>query len=187
MFKSMHQLKAKVSKGEQGFTLVELLIVVAIIGILAAIAIPQFAQYRMRSFNSASQSDLRNARTSQEAQFANFQLYGDSNTGGVALCIAPSCVMVAQTNAAATINTGVSTNVQLEAVTDALDASYIVFSKHLQGDRVFGGDSDATAMYWAQSVAGTPSVSNAGLTPLAGSDEVGTFAEATSGGTFAAL
>ena len=61
--------------GHKGFTLVELMIVVAIIGILAAIAIPQFAAYRTRAFNTAAQSDLRNVRTSMEAWFADQQAY----------------------------------------------------------------------------------------------------------------
>jgi len=61
--------------GHKGFTLVELMIVVAIIGILAAIAIPQFAAYRTRAFNTAAQSDLRNVRTSMEAYFADNQQY----------------------------------------------------------------------------------------------------------------
>lgn len=61
----------KFRKNEKGFTLIELLIVVAIIGILAAIAIPQFAQYRMRGYNAAANSDLKNLKTSLEAYYAD--------------------------------------------------------------------------------------------------------------------
>jgi type IV pilus assembly protein PilA len=60
---------------QKGFTLIELMIVIAIIGILAAIAIPQFASYRRKSYNSAAISDLKNMKTSLEAYYADNQFY----------------------------------------------------------------------------------------------------------------
>ena len=62
-------------RSKKGFTLIELLIVVAIIGILAAIAIPQFSAYREKAYNSAAQSDGKNAKTALEAFFADNQKY----------------------------------------------------------------------------------------------------------------
>jgi type IV pilus assembly protein PilA len=68
-------LKLNKMKDQKGFTLIELMIVIAIIGILAAIAIPQFSAYRKRSYNSADQSDLRNAATAQEAYYVDEETY----------------------------------------------------------------------------------------------------------------
>jgi type IV pilus assembly protein PilA len=67
------KIRKKLNK--KGFTLIELMIVIAIIGILAAIAIPQFAAYRAKSYNSAAQSDLRNVLTVLEAYYADYQKY----------------------------------------------------------------------------------------------------------------
>ena len=60
-----------------GFTLIELMIVVVIIGLLASIAIPKFANTKEKAYIASMKSDLRNLVTAEEAYFADSTAYTD--------------------------------------------------------------------------------------------------------------
>lgn len=77
MFKRMHNKK--------GFTLIELMIVVAIIGILAAIAIPNFLKYQAKSKQSEAKTNLKGIFTSEASYFSEANSYGLLGTVNFAL------------------------------------------------------------------------------------------------------
>lgn len=65
-------------RSARGFSLLELLVAVAILGLLAIIAIPQFLTYRARAVDGEMKADLRNAALAMESYYADKKSYPTS-------------------------------------------------------------------------------------------------------------
>jgi type IV pilus assembly protein PilA len=74
----LDSLRARRAK-EDGFTLIELMVVVLIIAILVAIAIPTFLGARGKANDRAAQADIRNAFTAERTYYVDSQAYGDKD------------------------------------------------------------------------------------------------------------
>ncbi len=85
-------MSSLIRKSKKGFTLIELMIVVAIIGILAAIAIPNFLRFQLKSKSSEGKVNIAAIRTAEESYLAEFGSY-------VSAAVFPAAVPGAQKSA----------------------------------------------------------------------------------------
>jgi type IV pilus assembly protein PilA len=125
----IHSLKSR-RDAEEGFTLIELMVVVLIIAILIAIAIPTFLGARSRAQDRAAQSDLRNGLTAEKTFYTDNETYTNDKT--VLQGIEPSL----QWNAVAPAKPRVTVMGPADAV-NASDASVICLSATSKSGTVF--------------------------------------------------
>ncbi|MBI4729862.1 MAG: prepilin-type N-terminal cleavage/methylation domain-containing protein [Acidobacteria bacterium] len=130
MFVALHK---RLRNRDEGFTLIELMVVVLIIAILIAIAVPTFLGARKKAQDRAAQANIRNAFTAEKTFYTDTEAYSvDVATGGDLVSIEPSLTWAAGTGPP-TVTTG---NTVLVAGLGTVDANgdyptIVVMAKHV--------------------------------------------------------
>jgi len=176
-------------KNRKGFTLIELMIVVAIIAILAAIAVPQYKAYVMKARNKKAIAQVQLARNAEASLQEQIDCYGITAIGtlnapgggsgeGTKLGgpLAPASVSSSGgvitgthpvTNAIGAQPYEVAAGAIVQCTTDESNRTYQAISCHIDGDTCYAvdGDNDST-IYWVKNPAwpGTGTITSSGAT-----------------------
>jgi type IV pilus assembly protein PilA len=118
----LNNLKAHRDREEDGFTLIELMVVVLIIAILIAIAIPTFLGARDRAEDRAAQSSLRNALTAAKTAYTDNSDYATATDADLG-AIEPSLTYAAS----ATASTGAK-NVSVDVSSTGTSTDHQIWS-----------------------------------------------------------
>jgi type IV pilus assembly protein PilA len=141
---------------EEGFTLIELMVVVLIIAILIAIAIPTFLGARTRAQDRQAQSNLRNAFAAEKVIYTDDQVYTTSNTALQG--VEPSLTYVADASISAS-STNTPKHIFVDVVASGANAGRLTIgAKSKSGTCFYMQDSaNAPTKFSSNTTCGAPS------------------------------